>query len=97
MTPHTKSRHARRIDEVGLEFLAASARIRQADGLALDRDAPFPLDVHVVEDLVPELAVVDEMGVLDETICGVDFPWSMWAMMLKFLICFIYELFNRLP
>ncbi len=65
---------AGRVDEVQLEFLTMCARIGQAYGLAFDRDAPLPLYVHVVEDLIPELAVIHEVGVLDEPIGEGRFP-----------------------
>jgi hypothetical protein len=59
---------ARCIDQVELEGLSLVVRIRQAHRLALDRDAPFPLDVHRVEDLVAELPVFHQSDVLDQTV-----------------------------
>ena len=59
---------ARRIDQVQDELLARLVRVREAHGLALDRDAALPLDVHRVEHLVVEIAVLDELGALDEAV-----------------------------
>ena len=59
---------ARCVDQVQLEVLSAVVRVGQAHGLALDRDAPLPLDVHVVEDLVTELPVIYQADVLDQSV-----------------------------
>jgi len=56
------------VDEVQLELVSVLTRVGQADRLALDRDPPLPLYVHVVEDLVPELPVVHEVRILDEPV-----------------------------
>ena len=42
--------------------------VGQADGVALDGDAPLPFDVHGVQDLVAELAVLHHAGPLDEAV-----------------------------
>jgi len=57
--------------------------VLHGDGGGLDRDAALPFQVHVVQDLVAELA-----GVMAPTrrrirSASVLLPWSMWAMMLK--------------
>ena len=62
------------IDQVEIEGLSPGVRIRQAHGLALDRDAPFPLDVHRVEDLVAEIPVFHQADVLDQTVGQGGFP-----------------------
>ncbi len=56
------------IDEVQLKVFASLARIGQADCLAFNGNASLPFDVHVIEDLVPELAVVHQVGILDKAI-----------------------------
>ena len=56
------------IDEVQLIFLSVLVNIRQVHRLALDRNAAFALDVHIIEDLVAELPVVDELRILDKTV-----------------------------
>jgi len=58
----------RRIDQVEIVFLAAPVRIGEGHGLALDRDAPFPFQVHGVQDLIPEFPFADQAGILNKTI-----------------------------
>ena len=59
---------ARGVDEVELVFDAVVGGVGQADGVALDGDAPLPFDVHGVQDLVAELAVLHHAGPLDEAV-----------------------------
>ena len=59
---------ARGVDEVELVFDAVVGGVREADGVALDGDAPLPFDVHGVQDLVPELAFSHHAGPLDEAV-----------------------------
>ena len=59
---------ARRVDQVESIGLAVLCPVGERDGLAFDRDAPLALDVHVVEDLVLEIPVVHDAGVLDQTV-----------------------------
>ena len=59
---------ARGVDQVQLVFLPVLGGIGQGDGLALDGDAPLPFDVHGVEDLVAELAVLHHAGPLDQPV-----------------------------
>ena len=59
---------ARRVDEVEDVILAVLCAVGQGDGLALDRDPPLALDVHVVEDLIPEVARVGDPCVLDQAV-----------------------------
>ena len=49
-------------------WLAVLRRVGDRDGLALDRDAALPLDVHVVQDLVVELPFGDQTRALDEPV-----------------------------
>jgi len=58
----------RRIDQVEIVVLATPVSIREGHGLALDRDAPFPFQVHGVQDLVPEFPFADQAGILNKTI-----------------------------
>lgn len=57
------------IDEVEHIGLAVLCGIGQADGLALDRDPPFALYVHIIEHLVLEFSQIDEVGFLDKAVC----------------------------
>src|SRR5574340_223025 len=63
---------ARRVDQVEGVLLAVAGAVGQGNGLTLDRDAAFALDVHIVEDLVLEGPFVGYAGKLDETVgeCG---------------------------
>jgi hypothetical protein len=36
--------------------------------MALDGDSPFPLEIHAVQDLIPELTLADKTRVLDQSI-----------------------------
>ena len=58
----------RRVDQVQGVGPAVLRPVGEGDGLALDRDPPFPLDIHVVEDLILEIAVVDDAGILDQPV-----------------------------
>ena len=42
--------------------------VGKGDRLALDGDPPLPLDIHVVEDLVLKIPVIDDAGVLDQAV-----------------------------
>ena len=53
---------ARRVDEVELVGLAVLGGVVHGNGASLDGDATFPLDVHVVEDLVLHGALVHALG-----------------------------------
>jgi hypothetical protein len=54
---------AGRVDEVELVAFP-----RHADGLSLDRDAPLPLELHRVEDLLAHLAGGDGIGQLEDAV-----------------------------
>ena len=42
--------------------------IGQGDGVALDGDAAFPLDVHVVQHLVLKISFIADTGELDQPV-----------------------------
>jgi len=56
------------VDQVELEVLSGPTGVRQGDGVALDGNAPFTLEIHSVQDLVPKIPGAYETGMLDETI-----------------------------
>jgi hypothetical protein len=58
----------RGIDQIQFEYLTGSARVGQGHGLALDGNASFPFDLHVIEDLIAKLPVADQAGVLNHSI-----------------------------
>ncbi len=57
-----------RVNKVKNKLLSIAVLKIERHALGFNCDTPLTFDVHVVEDLVPELAVVDEVGVLDETV-----------------------------
>ena len=59
---------ARRIHQVELVGLAVAGLVGQAHGLGLDGDAPLPLDIHGIEDLVAHLPVGDGAAGLDQPV-----------------------------
>jgi hypothetical protein len=56
------------IYQVKLIRLAVCGSIGDSDRLAFYGDSPFPLNVHVVEDLVLKVAVLHQMAFLDKPI-----------------------------
>ena len=52
--------------------------------MALDGDASLLLKIHIVEHL--SLNDLDGIGIFQKPVASVDLPWSMCAMMQKFLI-----------
>jgi len=43
-------------------------RDREGDGIALDGNTAFPLNVHIIQDLVFKIPIVDNMGLLDKSV-----------------------------
>jgi hypothetical protein len=52
--------------------MAVGGRIGNGYRLALDRNSPLPLNIHIIQYLIPEVAVIHKMGLLNETVsqCG---------------------------
>ena len=59
---------ARGVDEVELVHLAVLGGVVHGDGAGLDGDAAFPLDVHVVEDLVLHRPLVHALGQFEDAV-----------------------------
>ena len=59
---------ARGVDEVELVHLAVLGGVVHGDGAGLDGDAAFPLNVHVVEDLVLHRPLVHALGQLEDAV-----------------------------
>ncbi|EMI52494.1 hypothetical protein RSSM_06049 [Rhodopirellula sallentina SM41] len=53
------------VDQVELIFLAIFRGVAQGDGVALDRNPAFPLNIHRIEHLIVELALGDSAAGLD--------------------------------
>ena len=58
----------RRIDEVQLVAASIARRVRHPNGVELDRDAAFALEIERVEHLLFHLALLQRARSLDETI-----------------------------
>ncbi len=63
-----------RVDEVELVGLAVLRLIEEAHGPGLDGDAPLPLQVHVVQELVHHVPLRDGVGRLQDTVGQGGFP-----------------------
>jgi hypothetical protein len=48
--------------------------VGKGDGLTFDRDPPLALDVHIIQDLVFEVARIHDAGILDEAVRKRRFP-----------------------
>ena len=59
---------SRRINKIKLVVVSVLGMIWNGDGLAFYSDAPFPLYVHVVQNLVHHLAVFDDLCLLNQTV-----------------------------
>jgi hypothetical protein len=56
------------INQIEFKILTLSACIGQAHALALDGNAPFPLNIHGVQNLIAEMPLINKPGVLNEPI-----------------------------
>jgi hypothetical protein len=56
------------VNEVKLVVLAVQRRVGDSYRLAFYGDAPFPLNVHVVENLILKITVVNELRLLDKPV-----------------------------
>ncbi len=56
------------IEQVEVVFLAVLGRVTHCHRMRLDRDPPFPLQIHRIEELILFLAVVDRAGALEQSI-----------------------------
>ena len=59
---------SRRIDEIKDILLAILSVIDQTGRLELDRNAPLPLQVHIVQKLSFHISVRHQSGLFDETV-----------------------------
>ncbi len=65
---------SRGVDEVEHVALAVAGRVFHLDGVALDGDALFALEVHVVEHLRLHFALVERVGLFQQTVGERTFP-----------------------
>ena len=62
------------VDEIEGIIDAVFTPVGQRYGLTFDGDAPLPLDIHVIEDLVLEISGLDHTGKLDQAVRQCGFP-----------------------
>ena len=60
----------------------------EAHGMRLDRNAPLPFEIHVVEDLVGHFPRGECLSSRTSCRRAFDLPWSIWAMIEKFRMYF---------
>jgi hypothetical protein len=58
----------RSIDKIEIEHLTGSACVWEQHGLAFDGNASLPFNIHVIKDLVAKLPVINQAGVLNQTV-----------------------------
>ena len=59
---------SRGVDQVEVVPLPVACFVAQRDAVRLDGDAPFALEVHRIQQLIPEVAVADPSAALDEPV-----------------------------
>ena len=65
---------AGRVDKVKNVFFAVFCLVWEANGLTFNGNASFPLDVHIIEELVTELPVTHHFTGLDKSVSKGGFP-----------------------
>ena len=84
------------INQVQDIFLPVCMLVIDLDGMALDGDALFPFQVHIIQHLVHHIPVADGTGrFVTSRSARVDLPWSICAMMQKLRIFFISSFSGR--
>jgi hypothetical protein len=58
-----------RVDQIEDILLSVSGIIGKRNGLTLDGDPPLSLDVHVVQDLILEVSLINQTRILNEAVC----------------------------
>lgn len=60
------------VNQVQHVFISIFGAIGQGNGIAFDGNAPFPLDIHVVQQLVLKVSFIADTGELDQPVgqCG---------------------------
>ena len=64
---------SRGVDQVERVPLSVAGRVLHLDGVALDGDSLFAFEVHVVEHLRLHFALVERVGLLQQTVCECRF------------------------
>src|SRR4030043_631252 len=58
-----------RVDQIENILLSVSGVIGKRNGLTLDGDPPLALDVHVIQDLILEVSLINQTRILNEAVC----------------------------
>src|SRR4030043_408843 len=58
-----------RVDQIENILLSVFSMIGKRDGLTLDGDPPLALDVHVIQDLILEVSLINQTRILNEAVC----------------------------
>ena len=80
---------SRGVDQIERVAFAVVGCVLHLNGVALDRDALFAFQFHVIEHLCLHLALIERVGFSSRRSARVDLPWSIWAMMQKLRMFFI--------
>ena len=59
---------ARCVNEIQDITFAVLGAIGQGDGIAFDGDAAFPLNIHIVQDLILKVPFIADAGELNQTV-----------------------------
>jgi hypothetical protein len=58
----------RRVDQIEDILLSVSRVIGKGNGLTLNGDPSFALDVHIIQDLILEVSLIDHARILNEAV-----------------------------
>src|SRR4030043_1901112 len=58
-----------RVNQVENILLSVFSMIGKGNGLTLDGDPPLALDVHIIQDLILEVSLINQPRILNETVC----------------------------
>jgi len=59
---------ARGVNEIERIIVSVLGPVREGDRLAFDRDPPFPLNIHVIQDLILKIPFLHHARILDQTV-----------------------------
>jgi len=59
---------SRCIDQIEDVRFSIFGAIGQGDGIAFNGNAPFPFDIHIVQNLILEISFIADAGKLNQTV-----------------------------
>jgi len=65
---------ARRVDQVENVIIAIFGMIGQGNGIAFDSDAAFPLNIHIIKNLILKIPFIADTCELNQTVGKCGFP-----------------------